>query len=139
MRRSEWFGASRGITVENRRRSLTLSLADALSGRAKLEVIQWLLLSPPPRRALRDRLKALLSALAMLGPCRLRRARFKPGRKLTAYYDALLHIQGTEGYCARAIAVTWGFDGNADRSRVGDDPAEIQADALRPGVAAPFR
>ena len=120
-------------------RSSTLSLADALSGRAKLEVIQWLLLSPPPRRALRDRLKALLSALAMLGPCRLRRARFKPGRKLTAYYDALLHIQGTEGYCARAIAVTWGFDGNADHSRVGDDPAEIQAEALRHGVAAPFR
>src|SRR5207253_7419592 len=68
-----------------------------------------------------------------------RRARFKPGRKLTAYYDALLHIQGTEGYCARAIAVAWGFDGNADRSRVGDDPAEIQAEALRHGVAAPFR
>src|SRR5437899_9248976 len=94
-----------------------MNLADALSGRAKLEGIQWVLLSAAPRRALRDQLKVLLSAPTMLGPCRLRRARFKPGRKLTAHYDALVHIEGTEGYRARPIAVTWRLDGDADRGQ----------------------
>src|SRR5437879_9425121 len=64
-----------------------MSIADMLSGPAKLEAIQWVLLSAAPRRVLRDQLKALLSAPDMLGPCRLRRARFKPGRKLTGHYD----------------------------------------------------
>ena len=50
-----------------------MNLADALWGRAKLEGIQWLLRSEPPRRALREKLTALLSTPNMLGPCRLRR------------------------------------------------------------------
>ena len=116
-----------------------MNLADALSGRAKLEGIQWVLLSAAPRRALRDQLKALLSATTMLGPCRLRRARFKPSHKLRAYYDALVHIEGTEGYCARPVAVTWGSNGHADRRQGGNDLAEMQAEAVRRGVAAPFR
>ena len=116
-----------------------MNLAEALSERAKLEVIQWLLLSRAPRRALRDTLKALLSPPNMLGPCRLRRARFKPGHKLMGYYDALVRVEGTEGFCARPIAVTWGSDGDADRRQGGDDLAGIQAEALRHGVAAPFR
>jgi len=116
-----------------------LNLADALSERAKLEVIQWLLLSPAPRRAVRDQLKALLSAPNMLGSCHLRRARFKPGRKLTAYYDALVRVEGTEGFCARPIAVIWRSDGDTEWRRRGNDLAGIQAEALRRGVAAPFR
>src|SRR5438128_5489563 len=116
-----------------------MNLADALSGRAKLEGIQWVLLSAAPRRVLRDQLKALLSAPNMLGPCRLRRARFKPGRKLTAYYDVLVHVEGTEGYGARPIAVTWRLDGDADRHQAGDDLAGMQAEAARQGMAAPFR
>ena len=50
-----------------------MKLADALSGRAKSEGIQWLLLSATPRRVLRDQPKALLPDPNMLGPCRLRR------------------------------------------------------------------
>jgi len=67
------------------KKTWTLNLADALSGRAKLEGVQSVLLSATPRKALPDQLKTLLSAPNMLGPCRLRRARFKPGRKITAY------------------------------------------------------
>ena len=115
-----------------------MNLADALWGRAKLEGIQWLLRSEPPRRALREKLTALLSTPNMLGPCRLRRARFKPGR-LRVYYDALVSIEGTEGYCARPVAVTWEWDGDADRRQTWDDLAGIQTEALRHGVAAPFR
>ena len=120
-------------------RTSTLNLADALSGHAKLEGIQWLLLSATTRRALRSQLRALLSAPATLGPCHLRRARFKPGRKLRAYYDALIHIEGTEGYRARPVAVTWSLDGGQDWGTGEDDLAEIQAEAIRRGVAAPFR
>src|SRR5437870_1643776 len=75
----------------------------------------------------------------MLGPCRLRRARFKPGRKLTGHYDVLVHVEGTEGYGARPIAVTWRLDGDADRHQAGDALVEMQAEALRQGIAAPFR
>src|SRR2546427_5983740 len=119
-------------------RMLALNLADGLSGRAKLEVIQWLLLSRAPRKALRDQLTGLLSAPATLGPCRLRRARFKPGRKLTAYYDALVHVEGTDGYRPRAIAVTWRLDGDGHQHHGTADLSGIQAEALRQGVAAPL-
>ena len=116
-----------------------MSIADMLSGPAKLEAIQWVLLSAAPRTVLTDQLKALLSAPNMLGPCHLRRARFKPGRKLTAHYDVLVHIEGTEGHGARPIAVTWRLDGDADRHQAGDALVEMQAEALRQGIAAPFR
>ena len=116
-----------------------MNFADALSGRAKLEGIQWMLRSGAPRKALRRELNALLPAPDMLGPCQLRYARFGPGRKLTAYYDALVHIEGTKGYCARPVAVTWGLDGDADRHHGTADLAEIQTEAVSHGVAAPFR
>src|SRR5437899_4025217 len=116
-----------------------MSIADKLSGPAKLEAIQWVLLSAAPRTVLTDQLKALLSAPNMPGPCHLRRARSKPGRKLTAHYAVLVHVEGAEGYGARPIAVTWRLDGDADRHQAGDDLAEMQAEALRQGVAAPFR
>jgi len=107
---------------------------------AALEDIRWMLCSGgASRRALRRELCALLPAPDMLGPCRLRYARFGPGRKLTAYYDARVRIEGTEGYCARPVAVTWGSDGDADRHHGTADLAEIQTEAVSHGVAAPFR
>src|SRR5437899_6200565 len=116
-----------------------MNIADALSGPAKLEGIQWMLLSATTRRVLRDQLKALLPASAMLGPCRLRHAIFRPGRKLKAYYDARVRVEGTKGYRVRPIAVTWRSDGEADWRQGRDALAELQAEALRQGVAAPFR
>src|SRR5439155_20429672 len=102
----------------------TVNLVDALSGRAKLEGIQWMLRSGAPRRALRRELGALLPTPDMLGPCQLRYARFGPGRKLTAYYEALVHVEGSEGGCARPVAVTWGLDGEAERHPGAAAPAE---------------
>src|SRR5947209_2056063 len=116
-----------------------MNIADALSGPAKLEGIQWMLLSATTRRVLRDQLKSLLPASAMLGPCRLRHAIFRPGRKLKAYYDARVRVEGTKGYRVRPIAVTWRSDGEADWRQGRDALAELQAEALRQGVAAPFR
>src|SRR2546427_6048015 len=98
-----------------------------------------MLRSGAPRKALRRELNALLPPPDMLGPCQLRYARFGPGRKLTAYYDALVHIEGTKGYCARPVAVTWGSDGDADRHHGTADLAEIQTEADRHGVAGSVR
>src|SRR5438034_11832643 len=67
----------------------------------------------------------------------LRRAKFKPGRRLRVYFDALVHIPGSEGHCPRPIAVTWRVDGEADRRQGGGDLAE--GEARRDEVAAPFR
>jgi len=116
-----------------------VNLAAALSEQATLEGVQWLLRSLGPRRALREQLQALLPAPALLGPCRLRQVSFKPGRKLTAHWDALVRMAGTEGHRARAVAVTWRLDGDADRRPEGTDPARVQTEALHRGVAAPFR
>jgi hypothetical protein len=114
-------------------------LSDALSGHGKLQELQRVLRSGRPREALRDLLKALLPVPAMLGPCRLKRAKFKPGRKLTNYYDAVVRMGGGDGYCVRPIAVTWRCDGEAAPLRENDGADEMQAEALHRGVAAPFR
>src|SRR5437870_1434309 len=116
-----------------------MNIADALSGPAQRDGIQWMLLSATTRRVFRDQLKALLPASAMLGPCRLRHAIFRPGRKLKAYYDARVRVEGTKGYRVRPIAVTWRSDGEADWRQGRDALTEMQAEAVRQGVAAPFR
>src|SRR5438876_12296186 len=98
-----------------------------------------MLRSGAPRRALRRALSTLSPTPTMLGPSRLTYARFGPGRKLTAYYDALVRIEGTEGYRARPVAVTWGLDGDAERHHGTAGCAESEAEAVHRGVAAPFR
>lgn len=116
-----------------------MNLDDVLSGRAKLEGIQWLLLSASPRRVLRDQLKSLLSSRSLLGPCRLRRATYKPGRKLTAYYDVLVRTAGSAACCSRPIAVTWEGNGESNQRSGEHYVSEIEAEARRRGVAGPFR
>ena len=115
-----------------------MNIADALSGRAGLAGVQWALLDPQPREVLLRELGVLLEDPALLERCTLHRAKFKPGRKLTAYYD--LYLRGTQGEPphARPIAVTW------EPSGVGDRPAapealEMQDEARRRGLTAPFR
>ena len=105
---------------------------------SKWEDIQRVLLSATARRRLRDQVRALLSPSAKLGWCHLRDVTFRPGRKLTAYYDALVGKEGTEGYRTRPIAVTWGSVTDADRGGDGVDLGKLQSEALRRGVATPF-
>ena len=115
-----------------------MNISDVLSGRAKLDGIQWVLLSATARRVLAGQLRSLLPTGAVLGPCHPRDVQFKLGRKLTAYYDALVRTVDTEGYRVRPIAVTWGLDTNLDGHEETDDVAKMQAEAVRRGVATPF-
>src|SRR5438477_468486 len=118
-----------------------MNTGDVVSGRAKLKGILWALLSVAAHKVLVDQLRALLPVRATVGPCLLREARFKPGRKITAYYDALVNTESTEGHQVRPIAVTWGPSPRADRNAEHEETlalAKIQAEAVRHGVAAPF-
>ena len=115
-----------------------MNISDVLSGRAKLEGIQWVLLSTTARRVLAGQLRTLLPTGAVLGPCHPKDVQFKLGRKLTACYDALVRAEGTEGYHVRPIAVTWGSATDADQGGEGVDLGKLQSEALRRGVAKPF-
>jgi Phosphotransferase enzyme family len=106
---------------------------EALAGRAGIEGVWWLLGGRAARGVIRDHLGELMEERGELGRCRLRRAKFKPGRKLSAYYDVALAGGGP----VRPIAVTW-----QPRGAVADvvDPAEddMQTEAVRAGLAAPW-
>jgi aminoglycoside phosphotransferase (APT) family kinase protein len=73
----------------------------------------------------------MLDDPSTLGPCRLRRTKFKPGTKLTAWFDAGL---GTSA--SRPAAVSWW---GADRGPwPGAAEADAEAEARARGCAAPF-
>ncbi|PYU66928.1 MAG: hypothetical protein DMG49_20430 [Acidobacteria bacterium] len=116
-----------------------MNIAEVVSGRAKLKGIRRALLSVAARNLLADQLRALLPAEAVVGPLRIREAQFKPGRKLTAYYDAAVYAEGKKAACVRPIAVTWESETGADRSGEMVDITKAVAEAVRRGVAAPFR
>ena len=108
-------------------------LEAALAGEGGAEAVRWALRAPAPRALLRTELAALLPAGQPIGPARLRRAKFKPGKRLSAWYDVELGRAGT-----RPIAVTW-----VPRARwTGDgttEPDAMEAEAAAGGLAAPFR
>jgi hypothetical protein len=91
------------------------NIADTLSGRAGLAGIQWLLLDTELHEALRQALASLLPSADMLGRCRLYRAKYKPGRYLTAYYEASARGAATGQDIARQVEVTWAPLGSKDR------------------------
>src|SRR5437016_14026333 len=122
----------------SRKRS-RMNIGDVLSGRAKSNGIRWLLLSPTAQQVLADQLRALLPAGARVGPCRLREARFKPGRRITAYYDAFVNTEGRHEDAVRPIAVTWGANTHEDGHEETVAFAKVQAEAVGRSVAAPFR
>ncbi len=110
-------------------------LAEALAGRAGVEGVRWALRGPPMRSVLRGELRTLLGAFGAPGPVLLRRAKFKPGRKLTAYYDV-----GIDAHASRPVAVTWTpvGDGGSQSSEPEPGGLIMQAEAERQGLAAPF-
>ena len=105
-------------------------LAAALAGDAGAEGVRWALRAPAPRALLRQQLAAMLPAGQPLGACRLRRAKFKPGRRLNAWYDVDLGAAGR-----RPIAVTFQLPAPSP-----DWPAAdaMEAEAAAAGLTAPF-
>jgi aminoglycoside phosphotransferase (APT) family kinase protein len=112
-----------------------MKVDDALSGQAGLSGLRWLLAGSASRRVLRVELAALLGDGSALGRCHLRVARFRPGRRLRAYFDVGL---GTSGQHAspRPVAVSWRPSRKFSEAKGVDEP---EADALHRGWAAPFK
>lgn len=115
-----------------------MHIAEALSGSAGLEGIRWVL-TRAPLRALRRELGALLTDPGMLGPCYLRRVRFKPGHKLIAYYEVIIRAEGKGRDSLRPVFVVWGSYKDGAQPQATAERAEMEAEALRRGVSAPFQ
>jgi hypothetical protein len=113
---------------------VTVYVDDLLSGRSGAPGVRGALLSSPLRRRVRGVVVNALARPTPLGPCRLRRTKFKPGRKLTAYLDANVAGQGGR----RAIAVTWQAADRALPARSAQEAA-LEAEAGRRGLRTPFR
>jgi hypothetical protein len=106
---------------------------EILSGRAGLSGVREVLYGTRSRRALRAAIHGLLDETAVLGPCRLDRAKFKPGRKLTGYF--IVSTTTPSGERRRGLEVVWSDDDGT--SVPGAAALEDEARAL--GVLAPFR
>lgn len=115
-----------------------MELANVISGDAGLAGVRWLLLDRRPRRALRDELATMMEDPDLLGPCRLRRAKFKPGRKLTASYDVRLRDPAGRLRGRRPIAVTWTAEGIGRQSPSASADAALESEAMSRGLATPF-
>jgi aminoglycoside phosphotransferase (APT) family kinase protein len=114
-------------------------IMNALWSGAGLAGVQWMLLDEQPNDMLRQALAALLPAAAMLGACRLHRAKYKPGRHLTTYYEVELRDPATGGEHRRQVEVTWMPEGAADPRGAMAELLKMQAEAVERGLAAPFR
>jgi len=80
---------------------------DVLSGKAGLAGIQWVLNGRSSRRRLRSEAQSMLREGYHAGPFHLTRAKFKPGRKLSAYFTfPALDAVGQASHSVH-LAVAW--------------------------------
>jgi Phosphotransferase enzyme family len=105
---------------------------------AGLAGVQWLLLDPQPQAALRNALAALLPDASMLGDCRLHRAKYKPGRRLTTYYAVTVRDGDMGAEHVRQVEVSWRPSGSKDPRGDMDDLLKLQAKAHDRGLVRPF-
>jgi len=116
-----------------------MSLSESLSEHATLEEINGMLLTGDRHNELRRELSAMLSAPSLLEQCDVRHARFRPGHKLRANFDARLRSESNGQPCVRAMEVTWRPQRDKDKRPKGaEDLGKMQEEAKRRGVAAPF-
>lgn len=106
-------------------------LDDVLSGRAGGAGVRQLLRSAPARAVLRD----LVGRSHSLGRCRLTRVKFKPGRKLSAYYEVAIDGGGVR----RSVAVTWiPAEAGVGGEESDDIHRDLAAEAQRRNLTEPF-
>ncbi|RPJ21661.1 MAG: aminoglycoside phosphotransferase family protein [Chloroflexi bacterium] len=103
-----------------------------LSGKAGLEGIQSLLNGQASRRLLRTEVQTMLRDGYHAGPFHLSRAKFKPARKLSAYFTfPALNGTGKPGHPVH-LAVTWQKD--LEGSSHADGRDQLQKEADRSGL-----
>src|SRR2546425_925135 len=129
-----WSGGDSALSRSLSSQDKHMTVADAVSGKEKMAGVCWLLVGRETEQLLRQTFCMLLGDAARLGPCHLRRVRFKPGHKLTAYYDVCVQGHGT-----RPVAAIWRGHRSAGWRKVKDQIDTIQAEAAARGLLAPFR
>jgi len=115
-----------------------MNTGDMLSERGTLDGIKEMLLAGNSHSALRRELGALLLRQNTLEQCVVKHARFRPGHKLRANFDA--HIRTGDGskVFVRAMEATWRPPRVKKRAKKLVDIGEILEEAKQRGVAAPF-
>ncbi|HSL47213.1 MAG TPA: phosphotransferase [Anaerolineales bacterium] len=105
---------------------------DILSGNAGLAGIHVLLSGQASRRLLRNEVERMLRPGFRSGSFHLTRAKFKPGRKLSAYFSfPVLDAAGKVCHSAH-LAVTW--QNNLEGSTDADSRSQLQEEANRTGL-----
>lgn len=112
------------------------NVINALQGRTGLVGIHALLLGETMRRELRHSLAGLLAPGYQLSSCRLQRAKFKPGRKLTASFAVQVLPPEGEAPSIRPVEVVWRVAPDAETLV---EPPAMEQEAVACGLAAPFR
>src|SRR5512144_155432 len=80
---------------------------DILSGKAGLAGIHWALNGQVSRRLLRREVQAMLQPGYRVGPFQMTRAKFKPGRKLSAYFTFPALDVAEQPCHSLHLAATW--------------------------------
>ncbi len=105
---------------------------DFLSGDAGLAGIHWALNGQSSRRLLRSEVQDMLRPGFHAAPFHMTRAKFKPGRKLSAYFSfPILDAAGNAVYSAH-LAVTW--QNSLDGSNHADERRHLQEEANQAGL-----
>ena len=105
---------------------------DILSGKAGLAGIRSVLNGQASRRLLRSEAQTMLRAGYHAGPFHLTRAKFKPGRKLSAYFTfPALNAVGEAGHPVH-LAVTW--QKTLDGAIQADGRGQLQEEANQAGL-----
>src|SRR6266511_3209109 len=100
---------------------------DILSGKAGLAGIHWALNGQSSRRLLRSEAQRMLRPGYHAGPFHLTRAKFKPDRKLLAYFTfPALDAAGKPSHSVQ-LAATW--QKNLDGSNHADGWGQLQEEA----------
>jgi hypothetical protein len=112
-----------------------MNVSSLLAGDQGRPGLVWLT-SEAPFRALRDHLDGMLRARAEVSSLRLTRIKFKPPRKLSAYYD--VELGNAPSTIVRPIAVTWTSRSPSSSERRPNARRRVELAAIESGVAGPF-
>src|SRR5437868_2255978 len=109
-----------------------MNQADILSGKAGLAGIQWALEGQSSRRFLRKEAESMLRPGYRAGSFHLTRAKFKPDRKLSAYFTfPVLDAMGNASHSIH-LAVAWQNTPNSNHHA--DGRGQLQEEADRSGL-----
>jgi len=105
---------------------------ESLSGKGGVEGIQHLLNGQSSRRGLREEVQTMLRPGYRAGPLHLTRAKFKPGRKLSAYFTLPVLDAKEEAAPSLHLAVTWQY--SLDDTSPTDHWSQLQSEAEGSGL-----